>query len=72
MDEGFADMLLWAFILSVTQSIAGLVVDGYRRNQYHPLQEIINAFVLIHQETMTSIADSLEHIAGGADDDGED
>jgi hypothetical protein len=27
---------------------------------------------LIHQETMTTIADSLEHIAEGADDDGED
>jgi len=69
MDEGFADVILWAFILSITQSIAGLVVDGYRRNQDHPLQEIVNAFVLIHQETMSSIAESLEQIAS---EEGED
>lgn len=72
MDEGFADMLLWAFILSVTQSIAQLVVDGYRRNQDHPLQEIANAFALLHQEAMHDVVDALQNIADrGSDDDGE-
>jgi hypothetical protein len=72
MDEGFADMLLWAFILSVTQSIAQLVVDGYRRNQDHPLQEIANAFALLHQETMSDIVEALQNIADrGRDDDEE-
>jgi hypothetical protein len=72
MDEGFADMLLWAFILSVTQSIAQLVVDGYRRNQDHPLQEIVNAFALLHQETMHDVVEALQTIAErGSDEDGE-
>ena len=72
MDEGFADMLLWAFILSITQSIAGLVVDGYRRNQDHPLQEIANAFALLHQETMHEVVDALQTIAERGSDDDED
>lgn len=72
MDEGFADMLLWAFILSITQSIAQLVVDGYRRNQDHPLQEIANAIALIHQEAMSEIVEALQTIAErGSDEDEE-
>jgi hypothetical protein len=62
-EGGFADLLVWSFLLAVTQSIAALVVDGYRRNQEHPLDELLRAVVLIHQEELLGIREALERIA---------
>jgi hypothetical protein len=62
-EGGFADLLVWSFLLAVTQSIAALVVDGYRRNQEHPLDDLLRAIALIHQEELPAIREALDRIA---------
>jgi hypothetical protein len=62
-EGGFADLLVWSFLLAGVQSIAALVVDGYRRNQSHPLEELIHAIALMYQEELPAIREALERIA---------
>lgn len=63
IDGGFADLLLWAFLLALTQSLASIVIEGWRRNSDHPLDELLRAIALIHQEELPAIREALERIA---------
>jgi len=60
IEGGFADLVLITFLLGVTQAISGVVVEAFRRNNEHPLEELIRALVLIHQEEIPKIAEAIE------------
>lgn len=68
IDGGFADLLLWAFLLALTQSLASIVIEGWRRTGEHPLDELLRAIALIHQEELPAIREALERIAEKDDD----
>jgi hypothetical protein len=63
IDGGFADLLLWAFLLALTQSLASIVIEGWRRTGEHPLDELLRAIAFVHQEELPAIREALERIA---------
>lgn len=63
IDGGFADLLLWAFLLALTQSLASILIEGWRRTGEHPLDELLRAIALIHQEELPAIREAIERIA---------
>lgn len=70
MDEGtLSDMVLLAFILSIAQSVAGLVVERFGRSDEHSVQDVLAALVNMLQDEMQQTRETIERLGGG--DDGE-
>lgn len=62
-------MVLLAFILSIAQSVAGLVVERFGRSDEHSVQDVLAALVNMLQDEMQQTRETIERLGGG--DDGE-
>mgnify|MGYP001601184054 CR=1 FL=1 len=60
---GLADLLVVTFALGVTHAIAGLIVDVFRRQGEHPLDEALRAIAYSAQEELPRIREALELLA---------
>jgi len=67
IEGGFADMLLWACLLSVAQAIGAVIVEKYRESQSSEEGDPLRAIAFLLQEELGRIADSLEEIAAKED-----
>lgn len=63
IEMGFADMLVFTFIVGVAQSLAGVVVEAYRRQEEHPLDDALRAIAITMQEEIPKIRESLHLLA---------
>ena len=65
MDElglGLADLMLLTFLVGMAQGLAGVILEAYRGNQDHPLDELLRALVLIHQEEIPKLREAIEEL----------
>lgn len=69
MDEGsLSDVVLIAFILSVAQSVASLVVERFGRQEEHSVQEVLVALVTMLQDELQQTREVIESLRGADDD----
>jgi signal transduction histidine kinase len=61
-------MVLLAFILSIAQSVASLVVERFGRSDEHSVQDVLAALVNMLQDEMQQTRETIERLGG---DDGE-
>lgn len=69
-DGSLSDIVLIAFILSLTQSVAGLVIERFGRSEEHSVQELLAALITMLQDEMQQTRETIQEL-GGADDDAE-
>lgn len=69
-DGSLSDIVLIAFILSLTQSIAGLVVERFGRSEEHSVQDLLGALITMLQDEMQQTRETIQEL-GVADDDAE-
>ena len=65
VEGGFADMLLWACLLSVAQAIGAVLVDKYRQSNAQEEGDPLKAIAYVLQEELGRIADAAEERAAG-------
>ena len=65
LEGGFADMLLWACLLSVAQAIGAIIVEKYHRSGQSDEGDPLKAIAFLLQEELGRIADALESQQGG-------
>ena len=79
LEGGFADMLLWACLLSIAQAVGAVLVEKYHRSNQQEEGDPLKAIAYVLQEELGRIADAAEAKASGggiqlimADDDDDD
>jgi len=70
-DGSLSDIVLIAFILSLTQSIAGLVIERFSQSEEHSVQELLAALITMLQDEMQQTRETIKELGVADDDQGE-
>lgn len=70
-DGSLSDIVLIAFILSITQSVAGLIIERFGRYEEHSIQEVLAALVTMLQDEMQQTREVIQELGVADDDQGE-
>ena len=70
-DGSLSDIVLIAFILSITQSVAGLIIERFGRPEEHSIQEVLAALVTMLQDEMQQTREVIQELGVADDDQGE-
>lgn len=70
-DGSLSDIVLIAFILSITQSVAGLIIERFGRSEEHSIQEVLAALVTMLQDEMQQTREVIQELGVADDDQGE-